>query len=274
MKKLVFIPILLCTSLMIYSVIFPNTSSPSKDYGVFIGLGPNDLSKMYGYSTIILDASNFSRKDIEILKAKGSKVYSYINIGSIENFRPYYSQFESITLGSYEGWPEERWIDVSQDKWQEYLTNNIASNLVNKGIDGFFVDNLDIYSYYKTEPIYNGIYQILSNLKSDYKLPVIVNGGYEFISNLLNNNYNISQLIDGVNQESVFSSVDFSNNTFKPNKIEDRDFTLSYLKNLQEKKLNIYIIEYTESDSLKNQIQAYCLENNMNYYITSSITLE
>ena len=36
----------------------------------------------------------------------------------IESFRSYDTDFEKYTLGAYENWPEEKWIDVSAPEWQ------------------------------------------------------------------------------------------------------------------------------------------------------------
>ncbi len=52
--------------------------------------------------------SIFSKKDIRKLHAGGTKVYSYLNIGSIENFRSYYKTYEHLAIGDYENWEEEK----------------------------------------------------------------------------------------------------------------------------------------------------------------------
>ena len=61
----------------------------------------------------MIDAQYFSKKDIRKLHADGTKVYSYLNIGSVENFRPYYKTYEHLAIGDYENWEEEKWINVA-----------------------------------------------------------------------------------------------------------------------------------------------------------------
>ena len=46
------------------------------------------------------------------------KVYTYLNVGSLEDFRDYYKEYEHLTIGAYENWDEEKWIDVSDKDWQ------------------------------------------------------------------------------------------------------------------------------------------------------------
>ena len=58
-----------------------------RDYGVFLSLDASDMDKIEGYQTLVIDAQYFSKEDIMHLKEQGSTVYSYLNVGSIENFR-------------------------------------------------------------------------------------------------------------------------------------------------------------------------------------------
>ena len=80
-------------------------------YGVFLSVEKN-LDKLKDYEIVVIDAQHFKKEEIEAFKARGHKVYSYINIGSLENFRSYYKQYKSLKLGKYEHWDEEIWINV------------------------------------------------------------------------------------------------------------------------------------------------------------------
>lgn len=246
----------------------------NRSYGVFIGVNPSNLSKLYDYSAVVIDAAYFSADEIKQLHNKKVKVYSYINLGSIENFRSYYSEFEKIALGNYENWPDEKWIDVSKKEWQDYFVDVLAKELVDKGVDGFFIDNIDVYAKYKTSAIYKGILSVLQNLNTKYRLPIILNGGYEFIMAAQKNKIELKTLFYGVNQESVFSHVNFETNTFIRNNVNDRKFVLQYLNSLKALGIKIYLTEYTQSVPLINEIRTYCKKNNFTYYISSSLNLD
>lgn len=60
-----------------------------KPYGVFLNLNKRNIKKLYRYKAVVIDAQFFSKEEILKLKKHKIKVYSYINIGSIEKFRPY-----------------------------------------------------------------------------------------------------------------------------------------------------------------------------------------
>ena len=58
-----------------------------KDYGVFLSADASSLERFKKYDLIVIDAQYFTKKDIEVLHENGTEVYTYLNIGSIENFR-------------------------------------------------------------------------------------------------------------------------------------------------------------------------------------------
>ena len=60
------------------------------DYGVFLNADASSLERFKRYDLIVIDAQYFTKKDIESLHQNGTKVYTYLNIGSVENFREYY----------------------------------------------------------------------------------------------------------------------------------------------------------------------------------------
>lgn len=173
------------------------TNNEKKEYGVFLGIDNTKIDKLSDYETVVIDAEYFSKQDIEYLHKDGKTVYSYINLGSVEEFREYFNDYESITLGKYEGWEDERWVDVSDKGWQEHILE-LAEDYKRKGVDGFFVDNCDVYYQYPEERIYDGLVKTLQNLmKMDKK--VIINGGDMFVKEYREQNKNLKEVMTGVN---------------------------------------------------------------------------
>lgn len=275
MKRFVSLCTILLTCLLFSSCLSAtNTPDLPKNYGVFIGMEPENIEKLYDYEKVVIDAAYFSKAQIDALHEKGVTVYSYINLGSIEDFRDYYKDFVNITLSDYENWPEERWIDVSNKKWQDFFVHTMAKDLVDKGIDGFFIDNVDIYYLYHTEAMYNGIKETLLDLKKTYNnVPIIINGGYEFIETSLEKNFDLTTALDGINQESVFAAIDFENDRLTKNTMEERTQLLDYFKRVHAKNVDIYIIEYTQSMPLIKELQSYYAKTGYYYYVSSSIEL-
>ena len=130
------------------------------DYGVFLNADASSLERFKMYETIVIDAQYFTKRDIELLHQNGTVVYTYLNIGSIENFREYYTTYAELAIGEYEHWEEEQWVDVANPDWQKFI-GQLSQELYEKGVDGFFIDNCDVYYYAPCESIFEGLTAIL-----------------------------------------------------------------------------------------------------------------
>lgn len=243
-----------------------------KPYGVFLNLNKRNIKKLYRYKAVVIDAQFFSKEEILKLKKHKIKVYSYINIGSIEKFRPYYSKFKHLALGHYENWDEERWINIADNSWQNFISNKLAPQLLKKGISGFFVDNCDVYYNFPKKAIYSGLIHLLKALRNKNTL-VIINGGDTFVTKYSHTHKNLKPILTGINQECVFTSIDFKRSTTTPQKPSVRKFFLSYLSKLKRYKVKIYLLEYTKQISIINKIRAYCNKRKYTFYISPDIEL-
>ena len=244
----------------------------SKDYGVFISLDSSDMDEISEYETVVIDAQFFTQKDIASLKKQGCTVYSYINVGSVENFRDYYDSYSDLTLGAYENWDEERWVDVSSDRWKKFMAT-LADELSDKGIDGFFVDNCDVYYVYPTDDIFEGLTGILENLMQ-YDKPVIINGGDTYVIKYMEIYGSPERIMTGVNQESVWSKINFDTGEFFAQTEDDREYFREYIETCDRCGLDVYLIEYTTDSGLKDKIKKYCDDHGFRYFISDSIELD
>jgi hypothetical protein len=244
-------------------------------FGVFTGLDPEYLERLEGYDLVVIDVQYYNGADIALLHERGSRVYAYLNIGSIEEFRPYYKDFEPLALGPYEGWDDEQWIDIGSPAWRQYLIRVLAWDLVKKGADGFFIDNTDIYSRYPERDIYDGIMDTLQRLGEEYGLPLIINGGDVFMKEALNRKALAATSVQGVNQEGVFTLPDLRTGRFGRQNAEASRYYQSYLGLCKAAGLDVSITEYLEGDTaLRKQILDYCERNGFAVFISGSLALD
>ena len=118
--------LILILSTALLSACSASTSDSAEKYIVLIGEDPEITEKLSDIDLLVIDAEYFSQNDIARLRENGiHEIYSYINIGSIESFRSYDTDFEKYTLGAYENWPEEKWIDVSVPEWQACTASRV-----------------------------------------------------------------------------------------------------------------------------------------------------
>lgn len=249
-----------------------NTSTFEKnDYGVFLNADASSLEQLKKYDLIVIDAQYFNKSDIELLHQNGTKVYTYLNIGSIENFREYYTSYEKLTIGRYEHWDEEKWVDVADPDWQKFM-KQLSQELFEKGVDGFFIDNCDVYYYAPRESIFEGLTAILQNIMT-FDKAVIINGGDTYVTEYRERYGAIDHIMTGVNQESVWSAIDFDKGTFYEQTKETRDYYCKYLEACQADGMDVYLLEYTTDKKLIQKIKKYCNEHDFHFYVSNSLEL-
>ena len=249
-----------------------NTSTFEKnDYGVFLNADASSLEQLKNYDLIVIDAQYFTKSDIELLHQNGTKVYTYLNIGSIENFREYYTTYEKLTIGRYEHWDEEKWVDVADPDWQKFM-EQLSQELFEKGVDGFFIDNCDVYYYAPRESIFEGLTAILQNIMT-FDKAVIINGGDTYVTEYRERYGAIDHIMTGVNQESVWSAIDFDKGTFYEQTKETRDYYCNYLEACQADGMDVYLLEYTTDKKLIQKIKKYCNEHDFHFYVSNSLEL-
>ena len=268
--------LLLAAALSVVTII-PVTNVPAEaakttTWGVFIGTHLKNTSKIKNYKNIVIDAQSYTKSEISKLKSGGRRVYSYLSIGSIAKYRSYYKRFKKYTLGNYNNWPGEKWIDTSKKAWQNFLVNELVPSLRKKGVDGLWVDNTDVYYEYHRTPILNGLISILTRIKNK-KIPIVINGGDVFVSKIIS--MGKAKIIDGVMQEEVLTRiVGYNSNKFKRQTNADRKYYEAYLKKVKRAGRTIAIPEYTKSSQMRKEIINYCKKNGYSYYISDNVALK
>lgn len=223
-----------------------NLTDVRHPYGVFIGAEKEKLLSLNNYDVLVIDAELLTAEDIDVIHQNGNnEIYSYLNIGSVEDFRSYYEEFLPFTIGEYKDWDNEKWIDVSSEKWQTHIVE-AADELMDKGVSGLFVDNTDVYYAFHEQKIYNALLDIF-NAFTEKGIMVIVNGGDVFISEVINNR-SIPTCIKAVNQETVFTSINFDDKSFGENNWENREYFIEYLNVCKQNGIDVLLIEYGAND--------------------------
>jgi hypothetical protein len=92
-----------------------------------------------------IDGFDNSASEVSALHAKGIKAICYIDVGTAENWRPDYASFPAAVLGSTNGWPGEKWLDVRQLSVLEPIMTARFQMCREKGFDAVEPDNMDAY---------------------------------------------------------------------------------------------------------------------------------
>ena len=271
MKKSTFI--LIVWAVLLLCVVFSFLTFKETSYAVLLGIDPEQASCLSRYKTVVIDAQYFTKDEIAAVQQKGTKVYTYLNIGSVETFREGYDSLRSLALAPYDNWPDEFWVDVSKQEWQTFVADE-AKSLAEKGVDGFFLDNADVYYLYPTDAIFDGLNAILTDL-AQYGKPVLINGGDTYVSRAVLDSASPNAVITGVNQECVFTNIDFDAGTLIRQDADTTSYYQEYLARCKSAGLSVYLTEYAKSgDNITRKIEAFCKERGYLYYVSPSINLD
>jgi hypothetical protein len=97
-----------------------------------------------GASVYEIDGFEYSAANVREIHAAGAKAICYLDVGSWEEYRPDASKFPKSVLGKrYEGYPEERWLDIRQYKKFAPIIEARIAMCAHKGFDAVEPDNIN-----------------------------------------------------------------------------------------------------------------------------------
>ena len=101
--------------------------------------------KVEPVQAIDVDGFDNSAATVAAFRARGQRAICYTDVGTSEDWRPDASQFPSSVLGASNGWPGERWLDVSQLSVLQPIMTARFQMCAQKGFDAVEPDNMDGY---------------------------------------------------------------------------------------------------------------------------------
>lgn len=120
--------------------------------------------------------------------------------------------------------------------------------------------------------VFHGLCAILKGLKT-YDPPLIINGGDSFVSRCMEENTALT-LFEGINQESVFTTFVFRDQTYHPQTEAETKYFLDYLLSAKKYGLSVYLLEYRATPSLARWIDTYCIYSGFVWYNAGRVELE
>ena len=271
--------LLLLTSLALVGCKSKEQPEPfhGNDYGAFLGRVDNDVTGFNQYKYVAVELDEFTHTNIERLTNKGTNFLAYLNVGSLETYRDYYDDYESFTFKDYDNWPDERWMDVTNQGWQDLMVS-LAQSFKNEGAFGVYMDNVDVYSVAKEENMnyqaFGGAIKNIITRVSALGLNVLVNGGAEYFDDMNDIDDNVFDSVWAYHQEEVFSLIeDYSENVFTTQSDEDKTYYQEIASIFKAKGKQVFLLEYTTDNSLKETIKNYCDSNGYHYYVSGTVDL-
>lgn len=245
-------------------------------YKVYLStkVNPSSLPTVEKNSCIIvIEPDDYTAAQVKAIKAKGYKVLGYLSVGTIEKGRSWYAKYKKYGLKRLKDWPDEVYADVRKTNWRIFLVTR-AKKIKKFGYDGWWCDNIDVYSEYKSTKMFAAIKAVLTQIKKIGGY-VMINGGSEFIDDGLDKKVAVYKFINGYTQEEVFSLIkNYSGKgTFSKQNKEDGTYYKKMLQRAIKNKIGGFLLEYTRDEAVKKAIVAWCKENKASYYISGDVNL-
>lgn len=218
-------------------------------FGLGVNLDAADTCTRLGaYDLVVIDGEDASPELVTCLKGEGSIVLGYLSVGTIENWRSWYPQVEQYRLQAWPDWEGEWYADLRQQGYRDVLLNTVAPNILAKGFEGLFLDNVDMIAETHHEldgdpvdaqELSAGMYALVQSLgtlvHTDGRI-LFTQNGYEVTQPVLGS-------IDGWNHEDVTST--YVDPGYARTPIADRDEALQELRDMDSAGVFTTATDYT-----------------------------
>lgn len=243
----------------------PLAALPAQSFAFAIGNGnlsggPEEVAERLGaFDLVVVDGELATADEVAALQAQGTTVLAYLSVGTIEKWRSWYDRVKRFRLGAWADWKDEWFADVSKPALRRILDQEIAPEILAKGFDGLFLDNVDMIETRNHAPQRDGMRDLVLELStlahSQGRLLFAQNGAWGL------RKLGLLEAIDGWNREDVTWTYDFDRRRYVPNSPGARRAALSELAAFHDRGLITTAANYTragDSTAVKESVADAC----------------
>jgi len=217
--------------------------------GMIGGSASEVADRLGDYDVVVVDGEEASEGKVAALKAEGATVLAYLSVGTIEKWRRWFGDVKQYRLAAWQNWKDEWFADVSKKGLRDKLADEIAPEILEKGFDGLFLDNVDMIEPKRHKQQREGMRKLVARLgdlvHADDGLLFAQNGFWGFKKfGILDDGH-----LDGWNREDVTWTYDFDRRTYERNSGRGRDQALDDLSQMHELGLFTTATNYTKRSS-------------------------
>ncbi len=193
-------------------------------------------------------AANYQADDVASLQAKGRLVVSYLNVGSAEPFRSYWSHVEAYSLGKYPGWPEF-YMDASKSGYRDVLLKTVVPQILAKGVDGLFLDNVDAGSILGKPAVTAGLVELVRQIRAMHPSVLLIaqSSNLRILTERGSDGREFYRYLNGLAREEV--SATYQGGYHKVPSAES-DAMLRTLAAWRSKGLTVFTLDYANSPEM------------------------
>ncbi|MDQ8046313.1 MAG: endo alpha-1,4 polygalactosaminidase [Solirubrobacteraceae bacterium] len=177
----------------------------AKTFSLELGasLTRTNIKRLTSRDVVVVDGSETSDAQIKQLKAKGTLVLGYLSVGTVESWRPWFDLLKDHRLEALGDWPGEKYTDLTSPDARTALADTITPQLLAKGYDGLFLDNVDMLEVHPEDSA--GMLDVVTRISAKVHAAggvLMAQNGDSIITPYL-------PLLDGWNREDATGTYDF-----------------------------------------------------------------
>ena len=213
------------------------------DTAFYYGSHP-PVAELGHYDRVVVEPSVVTSAELDALQVN-SRVLAYLSIGEVHPDRPWAESIDPAwVLGENPTWKSQV-IDPTATGWQSFLVEERACELAARGFDGFFLDTLDSFHAFSSDPAVHtarakAIAKIILDLREAYPdAKIVLNRGFELLDR-------VGDAVSGVVAESLYTDWDFENARSRRASSETYEWLLTQLERAHDEfALPVTVIDYT-----------------------------
>jgi uncharacterized protein (TIGR01370 family) len=193
-------------------------------------------------------AANYEPQDVAALRSQGKLVLSYINIGSAEPFRSYWSEVQPYVLKTYPGW-DEFYMDASKPGYRDVLLGTVVPHILGKGVDGLFLDNVDAGSDIGRPDVTAGIVELVRQIHERHPSTLLIaqSSNLRVLTERGSDGRQFYQYVQGLAREEVSATYQGG---YQKIPVGQSDAKLQTLAAWRRKGLTVFTLDYANSKEL------------------------
>ena len=228
-----------------------------RSWAFAIGSGnlAGDIRARYApFDLVVVDGEEATTAQVGALRAHGTIVLAYLDVGTIEPGRSWFPRAKPYRLDYWQDWGEW-YANVDARPYRTLIAGSVAPALLAKGFDGLFLDNVDM-----TETHAGQAPGMLALVRSLARL-VHAHGRYLFSQNGEAVIGPTLPYLDGWNREDVSGTFDFAAKRYVAVSRSDSVAALAALRRLRARGLLTLATDYVSRGNeaaTKRAIAAAC----------------
>ena len=218
--------------------------------------GTPTAAALRGYDLAVVDGDT-PASVVKALRANGTIVLGYLDVGTIESYRSWYKAAKPYRLDYWPDWGEW-YAAVAKPGFRRLIAGRVAPAALRRGFDGLFLDNVDMIETHRGQRA--GMLALVRQLA---KLPgmLFAQNGDDIIDPFL-------PYLDGWNREDVTRTYDFDRKRYVAVGAGDHADAIASLKRIAARGKLVTATDYVaagDGSAAAAATQAACAAGALSY---------